>query len=57
MKNTADLQRLEFGRGFGYKKLLSIGMQDVASVMQTEIVSHDETLDIKSWINLESALE
>lgn len=38
-KNTADLQRLEFGRGMHYKKLLSIGMQNVASVMQKEIVS------------------
>ncbi|KAA0703512.1 Collagen alpha-6(VI) chain [Triplophysa tibetana] len=36
-RNTADLQRLEFGRGFGYKQLLSIGMQNVASVMQKEI--------------------
>lgn len=38
-KSTADLQRLEFGRGMNYKKLLSIGMQNVASVMQNEIVS------------------
>jgi len=38
-KNTFDLQRLEFGRGMHYKQLLSIGMQNVASVMQKEIVS------------------
>nr|XP_055066680.1 collagen alpha-6(VI) chain [Misgurnus anguillicaudatus] len=37
MNNAADLQRLEFGRGFGYKQLLSVGMQNVAGVMQTEI--------------------
>ncbi|KAK2902792.1 hypothetical protein Q8A67_007505 [Cirrhinus molitorella] len=36
-KNTADLQRLEFGRGMHYKQLLSIGMQNVASLMQREI--------------------
>ncbi|XP_048008437.1 collagen alpha-6(VI) chain isoform X1 [Megalobrama amblycephala] len=36
-KSTADLQRLEFGRGMHYKNLLSIGMQNVASVMQKEI--------------------
>lgn len=39
LKNTGDLQRLEFGRGMRYKQLLSIGMQNVASVMQKEIVS------------------
>lgn len=38
-KSTADLQRLEFGRGMHYKQHLSIGMQNVASVMQKEIVS------------------
>ncbi|KTG32498.1 hypothetical protein cypCar_00018712 [Cyprinus carpio] len=36
-KSTADLQRLEFGRGMHYKQHLSIGMQNVASVMQKEI--------------------
>uniref|UniRef100_A0A671T1D5 Collagen, type VI, alpha 4a n=1 Tax=Sinocyclocheilus anshuiensis TaxID=1608454 RepID=A0A671T1D5_9TELE len=36
-KSTADLQRLEFGRGMHYKQLLSIGIQNVASVMQKEI--------------------
>ncbi|XP_043116050.1 collagen alpha-6(VI) chain isoform X2 [Puntigrus tetrazona] len=36
-KNSADLQRLEFGRGMHYKQLLSIGMQNVASVMQKQI--------------------
>ncbi|XP_067304321.1 collagen alpha-6(VI) chain isoform X2 [Pseudorasbora parva] len=36
-KSTLDLQRLEFGRGLHYKQLLSIGMQNVASVMQKEI--------------------
>ncbi|XP_077073745.1 collagen alpha-6(VI) chain [Siphateles boraxobius] len=36
-KNTVDLQRLEFGRGMRYKQLLTIGMQNVASVMQKEI--------------------
>lgn len=38
-KNIVDLQSLEFGRGMRYKQLLSIGMQNVASVMQKEIVS------------------
>lgn len=37
LKNTVDLQRLEFGRGMRYKQLLSIGMQNVASAMQKEI--------------------
>ncbi|XP_059364620.1 collagen alpha-6(VI) chain-like [Carassius carassius] len=36
-KNTADLQRLEFGRGMQYRQLLSISMQNVASAMQKEI--------------------
>ncbi|XP_026139557.1 collagen alpha-6(VI) chain isoform X2 [Carassius auratus] len=36
-KNHADLQRLEFGRGMYYKQLLSIGMQNVGSVMQNQI--------------------
>ncbi len=38
-KNSADLQSLEFGRGIHYKQLLSIGMQNVGSVMQKQIVS------------------
>lgn len=49
LKNSADLQRLEFGRGMHYKELLSVGMQNVGSVMQMQIVSQlkhpkDETL-------------
>ncbi|XP_016363355.1 collagen alpha-6(VI) chain-like [Sinocyclocheilus anshuiensis] len=36
-KNSADLQRLEFGQGMHYKQLLSIGMQNVGSVMQKQI--------------------
>ncbi|XP_073703863.1 collagen alpha-6(VI) chain [Garra rufa] len=36
-KNTADLQRLEFGRGMHYKQLLSVSMQNVGSVMQKQI--------------------
>ncbi|XP_051576874.1 collagen alpha-6(VI) chain-like [Myxocyprinus asiaticus] len=37
VKSTTDLQRLEFGRGLHYKQPLIIGMQNVASVMQTQI--------------------
>uniref|UniRef100_A0A8C1JE39 Collagen, type VI, alpha 4a n=1 Tax=Cyprinus carpio TaxID=7962 RepID=A0A8C1JE39_CYPCA len=37
LKNSADLQRLEFGRGMHYKELLSVGMQNVGSVMQMQI--------------------
>ncbi|KAG7469864.1 hypothetical protein MATL_G00133270 [Megalops atlanticus] len=32
-----ELQMIEFGRGFGYKQPLSIGMQNVASVMLKQI--------------------
>ncbi|KAJ8290828.1 hypothetical protein GJAV_G00018050 [Gymnothorax javanicus] len=37
VRNPKDLQMVEFGRGFGYKEPLSIGMQDVASVMLKQI--------------------
>ncbi|TRZ03072.1 hypothetical protein DNTS_029875 [Danionella cerebrum] len=37
VKSPAELQRLEFGRGLRYKEPLSVGMQNVAGVMQKEI--------------------
>ncbi|KAJ8288244.1 hypothetical protein COCON_G00009030 [Conger conger] len=37
VRNPSDLQMVEFGRGFGYKQPLSIGMQNVASVMLKQI--------------------
>ncbi|KAJ8288247.1 hypothetical protein COCON_G00009060 [Conger conger] len=37
VRNPSDLQMVEFGRGFGYKQPLSIGMQNVASVMLEQI--------------------
>lgn len=39
VKSTTNMQRLEFGRGFGYSEPLRIGMQNVASVLQKQIVS------------------
>ncbi|XP_053084973.1 collagen alpha-6(VI) chain-like isoform X3 [Pangasianodon hypophthalmus] len=37
VKSTTDLQKLEFGRGFGYNEPLMIGMQSVASALQKQI--------------------
>ncbi|KAJ8334482.1 hypothetical protein SKAU_G00401210 [Synaphobranchus kaupii] len=37
VRNPNDLQMVEFGRGFGYKQPLSIGMQNVASAMLKQI--------------------
>ncbi|XP_060778334.1 collagen alpha-6(VI) chain-like isoform X3 [Neoarius graeffei] len=37
VKNTKDLQKLEYGRGFGYNEPLMIGMQNVASALQKQI--------------------
>lgn len=37
--DLAQLQMLEFGRGFGYKVPLSIGMQSVGSTVLKQIVS------------------
>lgn len=39
VRNTAELQRLEFGRGFDYEQPLMIGMQSVVNTMQRQIVS------------------
>lgn len=39
VKSTKDLQKLEFGRGFGSNEPLMIGMQNVASALQKQIVS------------------
>ncbi|KAK3552012.1 hypothetical protein QTP70_031601, partial [Hemibagrus guttatus] len=37
VQNTRDLQKLEFGRGFGFNEPLMIGMQNVASALQQQI--------------------
>ncbi|XP_017333399.1 collagen alpha-6(VI) chain isoform X2 [Ictalurus punctatus] len=37
VKNTTNLQKLEFGRGFGYNEPLMIDMQNVASDLQKQI--------------------
>ncbi|XP_026769416.3 collagen alpha-6(VI) chain [Pangasianodon hypophthalmus] len=37
VKSTTDLQKLEFGRGFGSNEPLMIGMQNVGSVLQKQI--------------------
>ncbi|KAJ8371487.1 hypothetical protein AAFF_G00308050 [Aldrovandia affinis] len=37
VRSPSDLQMIEYGRGFGYKQPLSIGMQNVASVMLKQI--------------------
>ncbi|XP_017333441.2 collagen alpha-6(VI) chain isoform X1 [Ictalurus punctatus] len=37
VKSTKDLQKLEFGRGFGSNEPLMIGMQNVASALQKQI--------------------
>ncbi|TDH11233.1 hypothetical protein EPR50_G00058760 [Perca flavescens] len=37
VRDPAQLQMVEFGRGFGYKPPLSIGMQSVASVIYKQI--------------------
>lgn len=39
VKSITDLQKLQFGRGFDYREPLMIGMQNVASAMQKQIVS------------------
>ncbi|KAG7336263.1 hypothetical protein KOW79_000956 [Hemibagrus wyckioides] len=35
--DVTDLQKMQFGRGFSYRKPLKIGMQNVASAMKNEI--------------------
>ncbi|XP_027004951.2 collagen alpha-6(VI) chain-like [Tachysurus fulvidraco] len=37
VKSTTDLQKLEYGRGFGYNEPLMIGMQNVAGALQMQI--------------------
>ncbi|XP_062848369.1 collagen alpha-6(VI) chain [Trichomycterus rosablanca] len=37
VQSTAELQKLEFGRGFDYKEPLTIGMRSVASTMQRQL--------------------
>ncbi|XP_053350352.1 collagen alpha-6(VI) chain-like [Clarias gariepinus] len=37
VKSATDLQKLEYGRGFGYNEPLMIGMQNVASSLQKQI--------------------
>ncbi|XP_072536172.1 collagen alpha-6(VI) chain [Salminus brasiliensis] len=37
VQSTTELQKLEFGRGFGYKEPLTIGMQSVASAIHKQI--------------------
>ncbi|KAF5905696.1 collagen alpha-6(VI) chain-like, partial [Clarias magur] len=39
VKSITDLQKLEYGRGFGYNEPLIIGMQNVASSLQKQIDS------------------
>ncbi|GCC24847.1 collagen alpha-6(VI) chain-like [Chiloscyllium punctatum] len=51
MENTVDvdeLHELEFGRGFGYKRRLAIGMRDIGDALRTEIdtVAERECCDI-----------
>ncbi|XP_072139607.1 collagen alpha-6(VI) chain-like isoform X1 [Mobula birostris] len=36
-QNVRDLSSIEFGRGFGYKKALSIEMADIANALHTQI--------------------
>lgn len=38
VQNANHLQMVEFGRGFGYKQPLNIGMQSVGSTMLKQIV-------------------
>lgn len=38
-RDSNQLQMVEFGRGFGYKLPLSIGMQSVGSTVLKQIVS------------------
>ncbi|KAF5896158.1 collagen alpha-6(VI) chain-like, partial [Clarias magur] len=38
-KSTTGLQKVEYGRGFGYNEPLMIGMQNVASSLRKQIVS------------------
>lgn len=38
--DAAQLQMMEFGRGFGYKLPLSIGMPNVGSTILKQIVSY-----------------
>ncbi|XP_054638754.1 collagen alpha-6(VI) chain isoform X2 [Dunckerocampus dactyliophorus] len=47
-QDTAQLQMLEFGRGFGYKLPLSIGMQSVGSTIlkQIDTVSNRECCNV-----------
>jgi len=39
VRNPAELQMVEFGRGFGYKLPLSINMANVGTAILKEIVS------------------
>ncbi|XP_072880204.1 collagen alpha-6(VI) chain-like isoform X2 [Hemitrygon akajei] len=36
-QNVRDLSSIEYGRGFGYKKALSIEMEDIANALHTQI--------------------
>lgn len=39
VRDTAQLQMVEFGRGFGYKLPLTIGMPSIGSTILKQIVS------------------
>ena len=38
--NAHELQMVEFGQSFGYKKPFYIGMNNIDSAMQKDLVSH-----------------
>jgi hypothetical protein len=39
VRDSSQIQMVEFGRGFGYKVPLSVGMQSVGSTLLKQIVS------------------
>lgn len=46
-RDSAQLQMVEFGRGFGYKLPLSIGMHSVGSTILQQIVGYGR---VRRWL-------
>lgn len=50
-RDPAQLQMVEFGRGFGYKLPLSIGMPSVGSNILKQIVSPEQNSPVQFYIS------
>lgn len=57
VRDPAPLQMVEFGRGFGYKLPLSIGMPSVGSTILKQIVSHSYHISCNRILQRNSSFE